>query len=149
MQVTITVGSYVRIKNQATIGQVVNISLYKVLVAMGRFHFYLPLQAVEWVESPFCIGKKAAQPTNFTLPTQTDPVLDLHGFNKAQAFLAVDKFLDRALLLGYSRLKIIHGQGKGILRRAIRDYLGQHPVVKKVIVQSPIYCMAGMTIVEI
>ncbi|CAH2559900.1 Smr/MutS family protein [Cardinium endosymbiont of Oedothorax gibbosus] len=55
--------------------------------------------------------------------TQADPTLDLHGFNKAQALLALEKFLYRSLLLGHSRLKIIHGRGRGILRSVIRDYL--------------------------
>ncbi|WP_342265279.1 Smr/MutS family protein [Cardinium endosymbiont of Philonthus spinipes] len=93
---------------------------------------------------------KSSNAITMRLPSkQADPILDLHGLNKAQALLALEKFLDRSLLLGHSRLKIIHGQGKGILRSAIRDYLHHHPLVKEIVLQSPIYCMAGMTIVEI
>lgn len=152
MRSTLAVGSYVRIKNQAVIGQVVDINLHQILISCGKLHFYLPLQAVEIVESPPSIRKKARSPNDVTMRTpsmQTDPILDLHGCNKAQALLALEKFLDHALLLGHNRLKIIHGQGQGILRSAIRHYLTGHPLVKGVTLQSPVHCMAGMTIVEI
>lgn len=152
MQSTIAVGSYVRIKNQATIGQVVGINLHRILIRFGKLHFYLPLQAAEAVASSPSIQKKAYLPNDVTMRApfmQTDPILDLHGFNKAQALLALEKFLDHSLLLGHNRLKIIHGQGKGILRNAIRHYLTGHPLVKGVTLQSPVHCMAGMTIVEI
>lgn len=148
----ISIGSYVRIKNQAAIGQIVGIHLHKVLISVGKLHIYLPIQAVELVKPPPSMQVKAKQPNHVTMrapSTPVDPTLDLHGFNKAQALLALEKFLDRSLLLGHSRLKIIHGRGKGILRSAIRDYLEEHPLVRGVTLQSPIDCMASVTIVEI
>lgn len=148
----ISIGSYVRIKNQAAIGQIVGIHLHKVLISAGKLHFYLPLQAVEVVEPHPPTRTKAMQPSGIivrTSATASDPILDLHGFNKAQALLALEKFLDHSLLLGHSRLKIIHGKGKGILRSAMRNYLNNHPLVKGIALQSPVHCMAGMTIVEI
>ncbi|WP_243518646.1 MULTISPECIES: Smr/MutS family protein [unclassified Candidatus Cardinium] len=153
MESTIAIGSYVQLKDHPTIGEVVRISLdKKVLVAVGMLHFYLPLHAIELVKSPSPIAKTAAKRNNFSRgkpSKKTDPVLDLHGLNKAQALLLLEKFLDRALLLGHSRLKIIHGQGMGILRHAIRKYLNKHPLVKEVIGESPIDCMAGMTIAQL
>jgi len=150
MSSNIGIGNYVRIKNQAAIGQVISIHLHKVRIAFGNLHFYLPLQSVETVTCPSSIGKN--RQNSLTIPTQSipaDPILDLHGFNKAQALYALEKFLNQALLLGHCRLKIIHGQGKGILRSAVRHYLNDHPLVKGITLQSPVHCMAGMTIVEI
>ncbi|MEF2228718.1 MAG: Smr/MutS family protein [Candidatus Cardinium sp.] len=152
LDMPISIGSYVRIKNQTTIGEVVDIRLDKVLISVGNLYFYLPFQSVEHVDHSPSMPTKAKQPNIGTMcppSMQTDPMLDLHGFNKAQALLALEKFLDRSLLLGHSRLKIIHGQGKGILRNAIRDYLSNHPLVKSITLQSPIHCMAGMTLIEI
>lgn len=146
----ILVGSYVRIKNQSTIGEVLDIHLHKALIAVGKLHFYLPIQAIEAVAPPASIQAMPAKSIRARAPsTAADPILDLHGFNKAQALCTLEKFLDRSLLLGHNRLKIIHGQGKGILRNAIRSYLKHHPCVKGVTLQSPIHCMNGMTIVEI
>ncbi len=152
MQFSIAIGNYVQIKNQATIGQVVDIKLHKVLISVGKLHLYLPIDAVKVVTAPSPIREKASRPNSIRMPRrfkEADPILDLHGFNKAQALLAVEKFLDHSLLLGHNRLKIIHGQGKGILRSAIRNYLNNHPLVRGIILKSPIYCMHGMTIVEI
>ncbi|MGI2299301.1 Smr/MutS family protein [Candidatus Cardinium hertigii] len=147
----IAIGSYVRIRNQAAIGKVISINLHKVLIAFGKLHFYLPLQSLETVTFPSSIRKNRPL-SNGTIPTSSmraDPILDLHGFNKAQALYTLEKCLNDALLLGHCRLKIIHGQGKGILRSAVRDYLNDHPLVKGITLQSPVHCMAGMTIVEI
>ncbi|MGI2298869.1 Smr/MutS family protein [Candidatus Cardinium hertigii] len=152
MCANIAIGTYVRIKNQAAIGQVISISLDKVLIDFGKLHFYLPLQSVETVMFPSSIRKNRPLSNNVTIPTRSmpaDPILDLHGFNKAQALCALEKFINHALLLGHCRLKIIHGQGKGILRSAVRNYLNYHPLVKRITLQSPVHCMAGMTIIEI
>jgi len=44
----------------------------------------------------------------------------------------VEKFVDRAFLAGLSRVRIVHGSGMGILRKALRQYLQQHPHVASV-----------------
>lgn len=153
-KVNIAVGSYIRIKSQAAIGQVVRLNRHKVVVSIGSFLISLPIEHVEIADckpKPF-LQKQKSKPSNSIItnpPLQIDPILDLHGFNKEQALFALEKFLDRALLSGHSQLKIIHGQGSGILRRAVRNYLHQHHLVKSVIAQSPIRCMAGITIAEL
>jgi len=44
----------------------------------------------------------------------------------------VEKFVDRAFLAGLPRVRIVHGSGMGILRKAIRQYLQKHPHVANV-----------------
>src|SRR5262249_21827938 len=44
----------------------------------------------------------------------------------------VEKFVDRAFLAGLSRVRIVHGSGMGILRKALRQLLQQHPHVAAV-----------------
>lgn len=152
MGLTIIIGSYVQIKQQSAIGQVIDISLQKVLVSVGKNHFYLPIQCVALVTPPPSISKptKRAIVAHMPKPSKSHhPILDLHGLNTSQALLALEKFLDNSLLSSHNQLKIIHGQGKGILRSAIRAYLRAHPLVKEIILESPIHCMAGMTIVNI
>jgi DNA mismatch repair protein MutS2 len=55
--------------------------------------------------------------------------LDLHGMTVEEALLEVEKFLDHAFVRGRYRVKIIHGQGRGTLRSAIRQALTKHPLV--------------------
>jgi DNA mismatch repair protein MutS2 len=43
----------------------------------------------------------------------------------------IEKYLDRALMMGMSSLKIIHGKGDGILRKLIRGYLSKYSQVSR------------------
>jgi DNA mismatch repair protein MutS2 len=42
----------------------------------------------------------------------------------------VDKHLDAAALAGLPWVRIIHGHGTGVLKRAVREMLSGHPLVK-------------------
>jgi DNA mismatch repair protein MutS2 len=55
--------------------------------------------------------------------------INVIGRNVDEATAEVEKFLDRAFLAGLSHIRIVHGSGMGILRRALRDYLKRHPQV--------------------
>ena len=44
----------------------------------------------------------------------------------------VEKFVDRAFLAGLPRVRVVHGSGMGILRKALRQMLQQHPHVASV-----------------
>lgn len=66
-------------------------------------------------------------------PSSLSPVsaeLNLIGHRVDEALDASDKFLDRALLEGKQAVRIIHGFGTGVLRKALRDHLRKHPAVK-------------------
>ena len=51
------------------------------------------------------------------------PEIDVRGKYADDAWLAVDKYLDDAVLSGLSEVRIIHGKGTGVLRRIIQEYL--------------------------
>jgi DNA mismatch repair protein MutS2 len=61
----------------------------------------------------------------------------------------VEKFVDRAFLAGMPRVRIVHGHGMGILRKAIRQFLQQHPHVEKLIEPGQNEGGAGATVVEL
>ena len=46
-----------------------------------------------------------------------------------EALFKIESLLNDASLSGAGQVRIIHGRGTGALRRAIRDYLGEHPLV--------------------
>jgi DNA mismatch repair protein MutS2 len=61
----------------------------------------------------------------------------------------VDKLLDNAALAQVERVRIIHGHGMGILKRAVADLLKQNPHVEKFYVAGPEEGGAAATIVEL
>jgi len=61
----------------------------------------------------------------------------------------VEKFVDRAFLAGLPRVRVIHGSGMGILRKALRQMLQQHPHVASVAEPPQNEGGGGATVVEL
>jgi DNA mismatch repair protein MutS2 len=75
--------------------------------------------------------------------------INVIGQNVDQATQEVEKFLDRAFLAGMPRVRIVHGSGMGILRKALRQYLQKHPHVANVMEPPQNEGGAGATVVEL
>ncbi len=75
--------------------------------------------------------------------------LNVIGRNVDEATAEVEKFVDRAFLAGLSHIRIVHGSGMGILRRALREYLKSHPQVIGVTEPPQNQGGAGATEVEL
>src|SRR5258708_2437169 len=58
--------------------------------------------------------------------------INVIGHNVDDATREVEKFIDRAFLAGRDRVRVVHGSGMGILRKALRQYLQKHPQVATV-----------------
>ena len=61
----------------------------------------------------------------------------------------VEKFVDRAFLAGVPRVRVVHGSGMGILRKALRQMLQQHPHVAAVAEAPQNEGGGGATLVEL
>jgi len=79
----------------------------------------------------------------------TPTEINVIGRTVDEATSEVEKFVDRAFLAGMPRVRIIHGSGMGILRKALRQYLQKHPHVESV-TEPPINeGGGGATVVEL
>ena len=58
-----------------------------------------------------------------------DGTLDLHMFSPIEAASVVDEYLAACIEKGIYDVKIIHGKGKGVLRRTVHAVLERHPLV--------------------
>jgi DNA mismatch repair protein MutS2 len=75
--------------------------------------------------------------------------INLIGQRAEEACDNVDKLLDSAALAEVMRVRIIHGHGMGILKRAVADLLAKHPHVEKFYTAGPEEGGSGATIVEL
>ena len=75
--------------------------------------------------------------------------INVIGKNVDEATARVEKFLDRAFLGGLARVRIVHGSGMGILRKALREYLQKHPHVAAVSEPPQNEGGAGATVVDL
>ncbi len=55
--------------------------------------------------------------------------LDIRGVRAEEAFIKVENYMDEAVLLGYTEVKILHGKGHGVLRDLVRTILKENPKV--------------------
>jgi DNA mismatch repair protein MutS2 len=75
--------------------------------------------------------------------------INVIGQTVDEATEVVEKFVDRAFLAGLPRVRIVHGSGMGILRKALRQFLKGHPHVAGVVEPPQNEGGAGATVVEL
>ncbi|MCH7781356.1 MAG: Smr/MutS family protein, partial [Acidobacteria bacterium] len=64
------------------------------------------------------------------LETGAPAELMLVGQTIESALEAVDRFLDKAVLAAVHEVRLIHGHGTGRLRRAVREHLREHALIR-------------------
>jgi DNA mismatch repair protein MutS2 len=75
--------------------------------------------------------------------------INVIGRTVDEATSEVEKFVDRAFLAGLPRIRVVHGSGMGILRKALRQYLQKHPHVASVTEPPQNEGGGGATVVEL
>jgi DNA mismatch repair protein MutS2 len=75
--------------------------------------------------------------------------INVIGRTVDEATNEVEKFVDRAFLAGLPRVRVVHGSGMGILRKALRQYLQKHPHVASVTEPPQNEGGGGATVVEL
>lgn len=75
--------------------------------------------------------------------------IDVRGMRGDEAIQAVTYFIDDAIMLGTSKVRILHGTGNGILRQLIRQYLSTTPGVISSHDEHVQFGGAGITVVEL
>ncbi len=129
-------------------------------VAMGLIKMRVPkediaevvhsVQLPAGVHNPLEAARKRG--VSVTVTTPSDGMrgeLNVIGRTVDEAESEVEQFLDRAFLAGYPRVRIVHGTGMGILRRALRTQLQKHPHVAGITEATQAEGGAGATVVEL
>ncbi len=75
--------------------------------------------------------------------------INVIGRTVDEATREVEKFVDRAFLAGVPRVRVVHGSGMGILRKALRQYLQTHPHVESIAEPPQNEGGGGATVVEL
>jgi len=144
----LAVDDRVQVTNMATPGTVTALLQNgQVEVTMGRLKMRVGKEEVRPLMRGGTAVPNAAAATSHS--EEVPEEFNVIGETAEEARERVDKFLDQAFLGGRSRLRIIHGHGKGILRRTLHDLFSHHPHVEKFYLAPPQEGGGGATIVEL
>jgi len=159
-------GDTVRIKGLTSIGEVVSTDGKMAVVIFGGMRTKMRADRLEHAEKPKSqqtkteernsnIAGSYGQVTRDTrevidsrkLNFRQD--LDVRGMRGDEAINAVTYFIDDAILVGMSRVRILHGTGSGVLRQIIRQYLATVPNVSHFRDEHVQFGGAGITVVDL
>lgn len=123
-------GDWVKLTDSDTTGQIMEIAKDNVIIAIGDLRTVTKKNRVQKVskkEVPKEVRRGFATRTNDL--AGFSPEIDVRGKRGDEALYDIERLLDRALMMGFNNLKIIHGKGDGILRKLIREYLKKYDAV--------------------
>ncbi len=155
IDVTTPVGTPVRMKGQTTIGRLEGIEGKKAQVTFGLMRTVVTIDklvvATDAPEQKQTVSVVSRQTQNDIRDRhlQFHQDIDVRGMRADEALQAVTYFIDDAILVGASRVRILHGTGSGILRTLIRQYLATIPAVASARDEHVQFGGAGITVVEI
>lgn len=112
-------------------GQITEIGATDVEVTVGRLRVRAKFDEIERRgkdSSPVLESRREKLPERGPSPGLE---LDLRGARVEESLERVEEYLDAAYMAGLPFVRIIHGKGTGALRKAIREALNGHPLVKK------------------
>lgn len=150
-------GDYVRIKGQTSVGQVMELNGKNAVVMFGLMKTNVKADRLERADAPKQTNTMAK--ATFVSSEMQDRMyekklnfkqdIDVRGMRGDEAVQAVTYFIDDAILVGVSRVRILHGTGSGILRTLIRQYLATVPGVADFKDEHVQFGGAGITVVDL
>ncbi|MDO4800750.1 MAG: Smr/MutS family protein [Prevotellaceae bacterium] len=153
---TFTVGTYVKMKGQNTIGRIIKMNGNKeALVAFGTIQTNIKISRLEPSNAPKQEKRAATFVTTQTQDNMRERTLnftgeiDVRGMRGDECMQELSLFIDDALVANVSRVRILHGTGTGVLRQLVRQYLNTIPDVTAYRDENPQFGGAGITVVDI
>ena len=151
------VGEKVRVKDNGMVGEVTKVSTKAAVVIIGNITSKLPVDKIERITSnEFKSAVKATStPKSMVIDTSIrdrklnfNMELDVRGERLDDALEKVMKYVDDAIMLNVSSVRIIHGKGTGVLREEIQKFLRATPGIASVHDEHIQFGGTGVTLVD-
>ena len=129
----ITVGSFVKLRTGGATGTVESIRKNKVIVMMGLMKMTANINDLVPANEPLDIKSTKSVQTDFVGNSATfESKIDLRGLTKEESLKLVESFVDKAMMNDTTHLKILHGKGTGVLRKAVKRKLKEYSAISKI-----------------
>ncbi len=147
----IRLGDTVWVEALNAAGQVTALEGDDAEVQAGRLRLRLKINELTW-QAPPATPEPDDEPLSVLasgIPQSPGMEIDLRGLTTDEALPRLDKHLDSAALAGLPWVRIIHGHGTGVLKRAVRKMLSGHPMVKSYETGKPQEGGEGVTVARL
>ncbi len=150
------VGDSVKITGQDSVGELIELNNKNAVVAFGAFMTSVSRdkltrtsrKAQRKKERKASVEGESAASSMLKKQQNFKSGIDLRGKYVDEALQEVTDYIDEAIMLGAKEVKILHGKGNGILRKAIREYLSTVSEIARFHDEHIEFGGAGITVVE-
>lgn len=158
--IAFAVGDYVRIKGTKSVGHIESLSGKDAMIIFGGgMRTKMRTDRLERAEAPkkeevkavsaYMAAERSTRETIDNRREQFRQDIDVRGMRGDEALTQVQYYIDDAILVGVTQVRILHGKGNGILRQLIRQYLSGIPNVLSYRDEHVQFGGAGITVVEL
>ena len=157
-ELTIAIGEAVRIKGQNMVGEVTALNDKEATVVFGMVQSKIKRNRLEKVGRNQ-LKRESNRKATFISASTTDDMrekqltftneIDVRGMRVDEAIQAITYFIDDAIQVSCSRVRILHGTGTGALRASIRQYLKSVHGVRHFADEHIQLGGAGITVVDL
>jgi len=150
-------GDKVMMTGNQNIGEILELNEKNAVVAFGDIRTSISRDKLQKITNNE--AKKIQRTYNQTIPNINKGMsekrlsfkteVDVRGQRTEEALQLIQSWIDDAIMLDFSELRILHGKGNGILKEMIRNYLKSEPAIKSFRDEHVQFGGAGITVVEI
>lgn len=153
------IGDKIKVKGKGLIGEIMQINGKNLTISMGNIISKITSDEAERISNKqfndtfgtktVVVTTNAGSEELHRRRLEFKPSIDIRGERLGEALDIVSRFIDDALMVGVSEVKILHGKGNGILKEEIRKFLRTVPGVSSCKDEDIQFGGSGITIVTL
>lgn len=148
---TLKPGDQVQMLNTNTVGEILEIKRGKATIQVGGMTTKTDVKNLEIVGNKTAkkIKKYISNSSYADKQSSFKTEKDIRGMRTYDALQEIDTWIDNAIILGVSTLRVLHGKGSGILKAELRRHLKPHLAVKSIQYERVDLGGEGISIIEL
>lgn len=146
----IRVGDYVKMIDGDMSGEVLSVKGDKAKILFGLMQMEVPISDVTLANAQLEVNsRRRINVKGVAFESNFSPKLDIRGYKPDDAERTLDVFFDKAILNNVRTLEIVHGKGKGALRKVVLSKMKEFKDLKSYYHPDDEYGGDGVTMIRL